>query len=140
MKTDKEWNDLLDRLLEQWEDEVVEFKQGGAGFSTHDIGKYFSALSNEANLRGVPRAWLVFGVDNKTRQVVGSGYDASSEALNRPGGLKQQIAQGTDPGVCLGTVKPLDHPMGLVVFFEIPAAPQGVLLSGFRTIRANLIG
>ena len=32
MKTDKEWNDLLDRLLEQWEDEVVEFKQGGAGF------------------------------------------------------------------------------------------------------------
>lgn len=126
MKTDKEWNDLLDLLLAQWEDEVVEFKQGGEGFSTHDIGKYFSALSNEANLRGAPRAWLVFGVDNKTRQVVGSGYDASSEALNRPGGLKQQIAQGTDPGVCLGTVKPLDHPKGLVVFFEIPAAPQGV--------------
>jgi len=42
----------LDELILGWEHEIVEFKQGGAGFSTHDIGRYFSALSNEANLRG----------------------------------------------------------------------------------------
>ena len=75
---------LLDSLLVQWENEVVEFKRGGKGFSTGDIGEYFSALSNEANLACYPRAWLVFGVDNKTRKVVGTDYDVSSESLNKP--------------------------------------------------------
>ena len=59
---------LLHSLLYNWEDEVVEFKRGGAGFSTGEIGEYFSALANEANLRRQPHAWLVFGVDNKTRK------------------------------------------------------------------------
>ena len=67
------------------------FKRGGAGFSTGEIGEYFSALANEANLRRQPHAWLVFGVDNKTRKVVGTDYDASPEALNRSGGIKYQI-------------------------------------------------
>ena len=64
---------LLHSILSNWEDEVVEFKRGGAGFSTGEIGEYFSALANEANLRCLPRAWLVFGVDNKTHKVVGTG-------------------------------------------------------------------
>lgn len=64
---------LLHSLLSKWEDEVVEFKRGGAGFSTGEIGEYFSALANEANLRCLPHAWLVFGVDNKTHKVVGTG-------------------------------------------------------------------
>ena len=72
---------LLHSLLSNWEDEVVEFKRGGAGFSTGEIGEYFSALANEANLRCLPHAWLVFGVDNKTRKVVGTDYDASRRPL-----------------------------------------------------------
>ena len=52
MKTEQELKELLDKLISRWEDEVVEFKQGGAGFSTHDIGKYFSALSNDTNPHG----------------------------------------------------------------------------------------
>ena len=88
--TQEELKSLLDVLLAQWENEVVEFKRGGKGFFTGDIGEYFSALSNEANLACFPRAWLVFGVDNKTRKVVGTDYDASAESLNKPGGLKYQ--------------------------------------------------
>ena len=64
---------FLRSFLSRWEDEVVEFKRGGKGFSTGEIGEYFSALANEANLRCLPHAWLVFGVDNKTRKVVGTG-------------------------------------------------------------------
>ena len=67
--THEELMALLDRLISEWESEVVEFKEAGAGYSLHDIGKYFSALSNEANLRGQERAWLVLGVVNKTRKV-----------------------------------------------------------------------
>ena len=59
-------------LLANWENEVVDFKSGGMGFSSDEIGKYFSALSNEANLRGLEAAWLVFGVHNKTRKIIGT--------------------------------------------------------------------
>lgn len=56
--TQEELRSLLNALLSQWENEVVEFKRGGKGFSTGDVGEYFSALSNEANLACFPRAWL----------------------------------------------------------------------------------
>lgn len=122
----EELKSFLHSLLSRWEDEVVEFKRGGAGFSTGEIGEYFSALANEANLRCLPHAWLVFGVDNKTRKVVGTDYDASPEALNRSGGIKYQITQSTDPGVCFSDVHVLDLPEGRVIMFEIPAAPKGI--------------
>lgn len=52
MKTELELKELLDKLISRWEDEVVEFKQGGAGFFTHDIGKYFSAQFNDTKPHG----------------------------------------------------------------------------------------
>ena len=65
---------LLDDLIATWENEVIEFKRGKKEFSLSDIGQYFSALSNEANLRDCAFAWLIFGVDDKTRTVVGTDY------------------------------------------------------------------
>ena len=125
MKTE-ELKSSLYSLLSRWEDEVVEFKRAGAGFSTGEIGEYFSALANEANLRCLPRAWLVFGVDNKTHKVIGTDYDASPDALNRAGGIKYQITQSTDPGVCFSNIHVLDLPEGRVIMFEIPPAPKGI--------------
>ena len=60
--TPEELQTLLDELIAGWESEVVEFKEENEGYSTKEIGKYFSALSNEANLRSKQRAWLVLGV------------------------------------------------------------------------------
>ena len=65
---------VLDRLLADWENEVIKFKEGGDAFSTDRIGEYFSALTNEANLCDAEAGWLVFGVNNKTRRVVGTEY------------------------------------------------------------------
>ena len=124
--TQDELKGLLEQLIRDWENEVVEFKRAGAGFSTGEIGEYFSALANEANLRHCAHGWLVFGVHNTTRTVVGTDYDVSTEALNKPGGLKYQITQRTDPGACFNAVHVLDLPEGRVALFEIPAAPQGV--------------
>ena len=124
--TEEELKGLLEQLIRDWENEVVEFKRGGEGFSTGEIGEYFSALANEANLRHCAHGWLVFGVNNKTRAVVGTDYDVSTEALNKPGGLKYQITQRTDPSVCFNAVHVLDLPEGRVALFEIPAAPQGI--------------
>lgn len=60
-----ELKSLLDELIARWENEVVEFKQASNDYSTDDIGKYFSALANEAKLRGAESGWLVFGVNNR---------------------------------------------------------------------------
>jgi ATP-dependent DNA helicase RecG len=114
---------LLDELIATWENEVAEFKQAGNDYDTNKIGEYFSALSNEANLRGADRAWLVFGVCNKTRSVVGSDYRPDPERLH---GLKNQIAQSTEPSITFRDIHVLQHTGGRVVLFEIPPAPRGI--------------
>lgn len=114
---------LLDQLIKTWENECIEFKQVSNDFDTHKIGEYFSALSNEANLRNKERAWLVFGVDNKTRKVVGTKYRLEAEHLHS---LKNQISQSTEPNITFRDIHVLEHPNGRVVLFEIPAAPRGM--------------
>jgi ATP-dependent DNA helicase RecG len=116
----------LDNLIATWENEVVEFKQAGNTYETDKIGEYFSALSNEANLRGLDHSWLVFGVNNKTRTVVGSDYRREPERLQ---GLKHQIAQNADPSITFREIHVLNHSDGRVVLFEIPAAPRGIPIS-----------
>lgn len=114
---------LLNYLLMNWENEVVEFKQAANDFPTSDIGKYFSALANEANLRGTNSGWLVFGVDNKTRQVIGSDYRTNAENLKS---TKYQMSQGTTPSITFREIHELTHQNGRVIFFDIPPAPQGM--------------
>ena len=67
-------NDTLNQLLSlHCENEIAEFKEAKNSYAFDKIGKYFSALCNEANLKHLKRAWLVFGVkDNQT--VVGSQF------------------------------------------------------------------
>lgn len=114
---------LLEQLITTWENEVLEFKQAANTYSTSEIGKYFSALANEANLRGAERAWLVFGVNNKSRAVVGTDYRMEPDQLQS---LKMQIAQRTEPSITFRNIHKLQHPSGRVVMFEIPAAPSGI--------------
>ena len=113
----------LDGLITTWENEVVEFKQVGNDYDTDKIGRYFSALANEANLRVAEIAWLVFGVNNKTRTVVGSDYRPESERLQS---TKMQIAENTEPSITFRNIHELNHPDGRVILFEIPAAPRGM--------------
>jgi ATP-dependent DNA helicase RecG len=115
--------ETLDSLIAGWEGECVEFKEANDNYPTQDIGKYFSALANEANLRGVESAWLVFGVSNR-RQVVGTSFRREPARLQ---GLKHQIAQETDPGTSFREIHELVTPEGhRVLLFEIPAAPRGI--------------
>ena len=114
---------LLARLIATWENEVVEFKQAENDYSTDAIGKYFSALSNEANLRGTECGWLIFGVNNKSRCVVGTDYRPQVERLQS---LKMQIAENAEPRITFRDIHELHHADGRVVLFDIPAAPSGI--------------
>lgn len=58
---DIEYYEILNNLMERWEHEVVEFKEAKSGYDTDKIGRYFSAISNEANLRQQQYGWLVLG-------------------------------------------------------------------------------
>ena len=117
---------LLDLLISNWESEVVEFKRAGESFSTSDMGKYFSALANEANLRGLGGAWLILGVDNRSRSVCGTDYRVEPDRLQ---GTKLQMAQGTAPSVSFRDIHVVSHAQGRVLMFEVPPAPMGMPIS-----------
>ena len=59
-KKDKEADKYLtlEKLIENWESEVVEFKEANNDFDKDKIGKYFSAISNEANQKDYSMAGL----------------------------------------------------------------------------------
>ena len=46
-----EYYETLISLMERWETEIVEFKEAKGQYSDDKIGQYFSAISNEANLK-----------------------------------------------------------------------------------------
>lgn len=105
----REMFSLLETLIQECENEVVEFKQAGKDYPTDKIGEYFSALANEANLRGLEKAWLVFGVQNKVRRVVGSDYRPEPERLQS---TKMQMAENTGPCVTFRNIHELAHSGG----------------------------
>lgn len=60
---------VLDKLIERFEYELVKFRGAGNDYDKDKICKYFSAISNEANLKGQQYGWLIFGVRNKDRVI-----------------------------------------------------------------------
>ncbi|EKE49787.1 ATP-dependent DNA helicase, partial [Bifidobacterium bifidum LMG 13195] len=128
MSDEAELEALLRQLIVDWENEVVEFKAAGEDYSTGTIGKYFSALSNEANLRGNASAWLVFGVDNKTHTIVGTKYGKEPERLSQ---LKMQITRDTEPRSSFKDIHELNLPEGRVLMFEIPRIQLVSATAGF---------
>ena len=121
--TPEQLQSLLRELIAGWENECVEFKEVNDNFPTSDIGKYFSALSNEANLRSRDAGWLVFGVRNGDRSVVGTCYREDQERLQS---LKQQIADGSNPSSSFREIHELQTAQGRVLLLEIPPAPRGI--------------
>lgn len=57
--TDEQLIVKIKDMIIKFEDEVVEFKEARTSYSFKDIGKYFSALGNEANIRGKKEACAV---------------------------------------------------------------------------------
>lgn len=114
----------LDELLGlPAESEWVEFKKAESSFHFDDIGKYFSALSNEANLKKQPWAWLVFGIQDKPRQVVGSHYRTTRADLNH---LKEEVANQISNRLTFEEIYEVNRPEGRVVIFQIPPALRGM--------------
>ena len=115
--------DTFNNLRYHYENEVVEFKKAENNFDFDDLGKYFSALSNEANLRDKDFAWLVFGVHDKTREILGTTYKNSMKSLQK---LKYDLSQHTTDRNTFRDIYELEVEGKRVLMFQIPAAPRGI--------------
>ncbi|CAM4093330.1 RNA-binding domain-containing protein [Saccharibacillus endophyticus] len=107
------------------ETEWVEFKEAKTNYDFHKLGTYFSALGNEANLRGKASAWLVFGVEDKKLEIVGSNFRNKPGALDS---LKREVAEFTN-GMTFQEIHELYIDKKRIVLFQIPPAPKGIPIS-----------
>lgn len=118
----------LKKLLNEFmalpsETEWLEFKEAKDNYDFSKLGKYFSALSNEANLKNNQYGWLIFGVEDKTRNIVGTRYRHHRSNLDS---LKLEIANKTNNRITFVEIHELNLPAGRVIMFQIPAAPKGI--------------
>ena len=79
--------DIFNQLWDHSENEVVEFKKAETNFDVDELGKYFSAISNEANLRDHEFAWIVFGVWDKKHQI------SNTKILQKSGIQKNEVIE-----------------------------------------------
>ncbi len=122
--TQEELTIVLEKALKlPAETEIIEFKKASNGFDDDELGEYFSALSNEANLKNMPYAWLIFGVHNKTHEVLGSQYKQTRASLDE---MKKTIADKTTGRITFMEIYEHKYNGKRVVMFQIPAAPRGI--------------
>jgi len=120
-----EYLEILNDLIRNWESEVVEFKEAKSHMDDDKVGRYFSAISNEANLREKQYGWLVLGVREADREIVGSAYKENT--LSK---FKRQISRDTTGEmtfVDIIEVYPVVNDTSKrVILFQIPAAVSGI--------------
>lgn len=111
---------LIRALLADVETEVVEYKEAKQSFDFEKLGRYFSALSNETNLRNAECGWLLFGVTDK-REICGTAY---RKEKRRPSiglrSLKHKITEGLNNGLTFEEIYEFDLDGERVVAFQIP--------------------
>lgn len=120
---------ILDMILQSpHENEVLEFKDRRT-LNKDEMGQYFSALSNEANLNKVPFAWMVFGITD-SGEVVNSNIFDTMESRNK---LRKYISEQCSNR--LSYIDMLECKRGgkRVLLFQIPAALPGIPTS-FKNI------
>lgn len=119
--TEQELIEKIRKMIIDFENEVVEFKEARVNYSFKDIGKYFSALGNEADIRDTKEAWLIFGVDND-KKIVGSDYRKDGNLQN----LKKEIVAGTNERLTFMEIYELYIDNCRIVALQIPPAMRGI--------------
>lgn len=129
---DVEYYEILETLMKRWEYEIVEFKEAKSCYDTDKIGRYFSAISNEANLRQQQYGWLVFGVgeerETKIKKIVGTAYKKGDNSLLER--FKYEISKDTTNGMTFYDIIEIFPNVNgkeyRVLMFKIPAAATGI--------------
>ena len=126
--------DLVARLIEYPEAEWLEFKENN--FQPDVIGEYISALSNSAAIIGRRVAYLIWGVRDSDRSIVGTAFAPETKKVgNEPleNWLSRLLSPRPSIQFAIGNVD--EHP---VVALTIPAAlREPVQFKGVAYIRVG---
>ncbi|MEF2154992.1 ATP-binding protein [Luteimonas sp. FXH3W] len=111
--------DLIDELRRlPAETAWMEFKRDNA--EPNGIGKRCSALSNAARFESQDCAYMLWGIDDATHEVVGTSFEPDAEKISgQP--LSLWLANCLQPSLAF-EFRSVAHPNGRVVLLEVPAA------------------
>lgn len=117
------------------ETEWVEFKHNA---DIQKIGEYISALANSAALLGKQNAYLVYGVEDETHEIIGTGFKPSTQK-HKQQEIESWLLQKISPKIHFRFYEFIagedDKP---VVILEIqPAAANPVQFDGIEYIRVG---
>lgn len=90
--------ELIDLIKSHNESEILDFKEN-ALHTADEIGKYISALGNSALVAHTPAAYIIWGVKDVTKEIVGTHFDPyltkESSKSNMP--LINKLEEFIDP-------------------------------------------
>jgi ATP-dependent DNA helicase RecG len=110
---------LIDELLAKpAETAWLEFK--GNNSDPDMIGKRCSALSNSARIEGHDMAYMVWGVQDGSHEVIGTDFNPDTKKIGNQG-LPLWLANRLQPSIAF-RLHVVEHPQGRLVLMEIPAA------------------
>lgn len=109
---------LIDELLSNPESSCVEFKHNNNDKIL--IGKLCSALSNAVRIEGDELAYVLWGIEDGTRRIIGTDFDPDTQTVGNQQ-FQLWLANKLKPSIPF-VFKMVDHPAGRVVILEIPAA------------------
>lgn len=133
MNTNQHLERLLDELRRHGQEcEWIEFKVDAA--IPKEIGEYLSALSNSALLAEEPYGYLVFGVEDKTLDIVGTDFRFSSAKTGNEE-IENWLATQLDPQIDFRAFE-FDHGDKHVVILRVDVTrTRPVSFKGIEYIR-----
>jgi ATP-dependent DNA helicase RecG len=135
MESNKLLNILENLLKPSHETATVEFKHNFQDPKT--IGAYISALANTALLEGHDRAWMVWGIEDKTHKIVGTTFSPKKEKVKGNQSLEMWLTQLVSPRPYFNFYE-VNHPDGRVVMLEIfPPRASPLTFDNIRYIRID---
>lgn len=105
------------------ESEWLEFKEARNQYPFSKLGRYFSAIANEANLKDREYGWLIFGIEDKNHDVVGTAFRDNPKQLES---LKREVADKTSGRITFLDIFEVRVDERRVLMLQIPAAPRGM--------------
>ena len=124
---------LTDLLKRKFEPSWFEFKENW--FEAEKLGKYISALSNVALINRSDYAYIFWGINNYTHEVVGTDFDWNIEINHEP--LEHYLLRYVYPCINFKFDEFIYHKKRVVVLL-IPAAQN--IPTSFKDIRYIRIG
>ncbi len=130
----KDIKSIIDDCLSYDEEqEWFEFKENW--FEKDELGEYISAMSNSAAILDRDYAYLIWGINDKTHEIIGTKFNQNKEINNEP--LQHYLARNLSPSLAFYFVE-MNINKKRVVVLAIPSAR--IVPTSYKDVRYIRIG